>query len=260
VEPAGPTQAGPQSRLTDPIVTAIDPAPARSAHALAEVLGIRINDVALLDVALTHRSWAFEHGLPFNNERLEFLGDAVLGLVVTDEIYHRHRGEAEGRLAKLRAAAVKSSSLAQIARELGLGDFLKLGRGESASGGANKDSILADGLEAVFGAIYLDRGHDVVRDVILSLMAPRLELLAGIGAALDFKTSLQELVAQRFSTVPRYHVSDTGPDHAKTFTATVSVDGMARGVGVGQSKKQAEQEAAQQAWRALTADDVPSSE
>ncbi|MEX0592033.1 MAG: ribonuclease III [Nitriliruptoraceae bacterium] len=240
-------------------MTAIDPAPARSAHALAEVLGVQINDMALLDVALTHRSWAFEHGLAFNNERLEFLGDAVLGLVVTDEIYHRHHDEAEGRLAKLRAAGVKSASLAQIARELGLGDFLKLGRGEAASGGANKNSILADGLEAVFGAIYLDRGLDVIRDVILSLMAPRLERLAGVGAALDFKTSLQELVAQRFSTVPRYHVTDAGPDHAKTFTATVSVDGTARGVGVGPSKKQAEQQAAEKAWRALTIDDGPPS-
>ena len=222
---------------------------------LAERLGVRFEDLELLELALTHRSYAFEHGGLDTNERLEFLGDAVLALVVTDEIFHAHLQAAEGRLAKLRAAAVKTGTLAAVAREIGLGGFVRLGKGETASGGADKDSILADTLEAVIGAYYLDRGFFAAYDFVQGLFAERLESLASRGAALDFKTSLQELVASRFEQLPDYVVTDEGPDHAKTFTAMVHVDGRLVGRGEGRSKKQAEQRAAKQAYEVLAADE-----
>jgi ribonuclease III len=222
-----------------------------SAEALAGILEVHLDDLGLLDRALTHRSWAFENGGVEPNERLEFLGDAVLGLVVTDEIFHAHPTEQEGRLAKVRSAAVQTGSLAAIARGLGLGGFVKLGRGEASSGGADKDSILADTLEAVIGAVYLDQGFGTAYDLVQRLFAIRLVELSEEGAALDYKTSLQELSAARFEVLPRYDVEDTGPDHAKTFTASVAVDGRLVGRGEGRNKKQAEQRAAKQAYRRL---------
>jgi ribonuclease III len=225
---------------------------------LAARLDVHLDDVELLERALTHRSWAFEQGGMATNERLEFLGDAVLGLVVTDEVFHAHPDEQEGRLAKVRSAAVKTGSLAAVARHLGLGPYVRLGRGEAASGGADKDSILADTLEAVVGAVYLDQGFASAYDLVERLFGARLRELAGHGAALDYKTSLQELVAARFDDLPRYEVSDTGPDHAKTFTAEVRVDGGVVGRGVGASKKQAEQDAAREAYgRLVAADPTP---
>lgn len=222
-----------------------------SAAELARLLDVHFDDPALLDQALVHRSWAFENGNAEPNERLEFLGDAVLALVVTDEIYHAHPTEQEGRLAKVRSAAVKTESLAEIARVLGLGRFIRLGRGEASSGGADKDSILADTLEAVIGAVYLDGGFAGAYDLVERLFAQRLLDLAERDAALDYKTSLQELTAARFEVLPRYEVRDTGPDHEKTFTARVLVDGEVVGEGTGRSKKQAEQVAAREAYRTL---------
>ena len=218
---------------------------------LASRLGVAFDDLGLLDRALTHRSWAFENGGVQPNERLEFLGDAVLGLVVTDEIFHTHPQEQEGRLAKLRAAAVKASSLAQVGRELGLGRFVKLGIGEAASGGRDKDSILADTFEAVLGAVYLDRGFASAYDLVQRLFGDRLTELAERGAALDYKTSLQELSASRYEMLPRYELTDVGPDHLKTFTAVVWVAGEVLGRGQGPNKKQAEQHAAREAYRRL---------
>jgi ribonuclease-3 len=176
----------------------------------------------------------------------------VLALVVTDEIFHAHPDAAEGQLAKLRAAAVKTGSLALMARDIGLGRFVRLGRGEANSGGADKDSILADTFEAVLGAYYLDRGFAAVSQLVRDLFGARLADLAGRGAALDYKTSLQELVAARFESMPRYAVSDEGPDHQKTFTAAVTVEGRIVGDGVGRSKKEAEQAAAREAYLQLT--------
>ncbi len=221
---------------------------------LAAVLDVHLDDPSTLELALTHRSWAFEQGGQPTNERLEFLGDAVLGLVVTDEIYSSHPDEQEGRLAKLRAAAVRAESLAQVARGLSLGRYIRLGRGEAASGGADKDSILADALEAVIGAVYVDQGFATAYDLVERLFAERLIEVAASHAALDFKTSLQELAAARFEVLPRYEVTDTGPDHAKTFTATVAIDGTIAGRGEGRSKKEAEQRAAREAHRLF--DDV----
>ncbi len=218
---------------------------------LAGILDVHLDDQRLLDTALTHRSWAFEHGGVEPNERLEFLGDAVLGLVVTDEIFHAHPAEQEGRLAKVRSAAVKTESLAAVARELGLGRFVKLGRGEAASGGADKDSILADTLEAVIGAVHVDQGFATAYDLVERLFSPVLAELADRGAALDYKTSLQELTAARYEVLPRYTVTDSGPDHDKTFVASVSVAGDLVGTGEGRNKKQAEQRAAREAYRRL---------
>ncbi len=218
---------------------------------LARSLGLHLDDLALLDRALTHRSWAFENGGVQPNERLEFLGDAVLGLVVADEIFHAHPDEQEGRLAKVRAAAVKAASLADVARGIGLGAYVKLGRGEQESGGRDKDSILADTLEAVIGAVYLDQGFASAYDLVQRLFAHVLADLAERGAALDYKTSLQELAAAEFGGVPRYEVEDRGPDHEKTFTARVLVADREVGRGEGRSKKQAEQRAAREAYLAL---------
>jgi ribonuclease III len=226
---------------------------------LAAALDVHLDDPDLLERALTHRSWAFENGGVEPNERLEFLGDAVLALVVTDEIFHAHPDEQEGRLAKVRSAAVKTGSLASIARELGLGRYVKLGRGEAQSGGADKDSILADTLEAVLGAVYLDQGFATAYDLVQRLFTARLDELAGRRAALDFKTALQELSAARYESLPRYEVTDTGPDHEKVFTAEVAVDGRTLGRGQGRNKKEAEQRAARQAYERLERPDPDAS-
>jgi ribonuclease III len=229
------------------------PTPAPAAE-LARLLEVALDDQELLERALTHRSWAFENGGIEPNERLEFLGDAVLALVVTDELFHANPDATEGRLAKVRSAAVKTGSLAAIARELGLGGFVKLGRGEAISGGADKDSILADTLEAVIGAVYLELGFGGAYDLVARLFASRLVGLAEGDASLDFKTGLQELTAARYEVLPRYDVADEGPDHLKTFTATVAVQGEVVGRGVGRSKKEAEQLAAREAYHRLVAE------
>lgn len=231
-----------------------DPDRAATLEALERRIGVRFEDRELLERALTHRSYAFENGGLRTNERLEFLGDAVLSLVVTDRIFHTHPESAEGRLAKIRAAAVKASSLATVAREIELGSCVRLGKGEAASGGADKDSILADTLEAVLGAIYLDQGPDVATTAVLGLFDERLDRLAGRGAALDYKTSLQELSASQFDALPTYEVSDVGPDHEKTFTATVAIAERTLGQGTGRNKKEAEQAAARVAYLRLTED------
>lgn len=205
-------------------------------------------------LSLTHRSFAYENGGLPTNERLEFLGDAVLGIVVTDKLYRDHPDLPEGALAKMRASCVSQRALAVVARDLGLGAFVLLGKGEMATGGADKDSILCDSLEALFGAIYLSHGIEVSRDVILKLVGPSLERAATAGDALDWKTALQEVCAAQGLSAPVYDVVGEGPDHARTFTATVLVDGIARGTGVGTAKKIAEQEAAQHAHAALTSD------
>jgi ribonuclease-3 len=220
---------------------------------LAAVLGVEITDPSLLSLAMTHRSYAFEAGGLPTNERLEFLGDAVLGIVITEDIYHRFPDAAEGRLAKIRAAAVNTQSLASIARTLGLGDYVLLGRGEEQSGGRDKDSILADTMEAVLGAAYLDQGLSCAADLIRRLFSNLLDDLSTRRASLDYKTSLQELTAAHLSSLPVYDLSEEGPDHEKRFTAVVWVGEEAVGTGEGRSKKEAEQAAAQQAYDELHA-------
>lgn len=217
---------------------------------LQQTLGVTL-ERALVVRALTHRSFAYENGNLPTNERLEFLGDSVLGLVVTDALYTRHPDLPEGQLAKLRAAVVNMRALADIGRRLGIGEFLLLGRGEETSGGRDKSSILADTLEALIGAVYLEHGIDVARAFVHRLVDPLLASSAALGAGLDWKTSLQELTATAGLGVPEYAVAEEGPDHAKLFEATVIVSGQPRGTGNGRSKKEAEQKAASAAFQAL---------
>lgn len=222
---------------------------------LLDALGVELPE-DLLTLALTHRSYAYEHGGLPTNERLEFLGDAVLGLTITDELFHRHPDRSEGDLAKLRASVVNTQALADVGRELtehGLGAYLLLGRGEMNTGGADKASILADGMESLLGAVYLHHGIEVAREVILRLFGALMDTAPTLGAGLDWKTSLQELSAARGYGVPEYVVEESGPDHAKAFRARVRVAGELYGDGHGRSKKEAEQEAASSAYTELHA-------
>ncbi|MGO9926286.1 MAG: ribonuclease III [Mycobacterium sp.] len=229
-----------------------------SRQSLLDALGVDLPD-ELLSLALTHRSYAYEHGGLPTNERLEFLGDAVLGFVVTDELYQQHPDRSEGDLAKLRASVVNTQALAEVARNLseeGLGVHLLLGRGEANTGGADKSSILADGMESLLGAVYLQHGIETARAVILRLFGALLDAAPTLGAGLDWKTSLQELTAARGMGAPSYLVTSTGPDHDKEFTAIVVVMDTEYGSGVGRSKKEAEQKAAATAYKALEALEV----
>ena len=200
---------------------------------------------------MAHRSWCAENGPSLSNERLEFLGDAVLGLVVTDHIYRTYPHLPEGELAKVRATVVSAAALAEVASELELGDAILLGKGEDASGGREKPSILADAMEAVIGAIYIDGGWGAAADFLLGLLAERIAEAASGPGGQDYKTRLQELAARSFEALPEYRVVDDGPDHAKRFYATVVLNGTSRGQGEGRSKKQAEQAAARAAWEHL---------
>lgn len=214
-------------------------------------LGFEFHDPALLVRALSHRSWCAEAGGLPSNERLEFLGDAVLGLVVAEHCYRTYPELPEGSLAKVRAAVVNTNVLAEVADELQLGRTVLLGRGEDASGGRHKASILANSMEAVIGAVYLDQGWEPAAAMVLRLLGTRIaEAAAGPGAE-DFKTRLQELVIRRAGELPRYEVDGAGPDHARRYTAAVYVAGAPAGRGEGRSKKDAEQAAARQAWETL---------
>ena len=210
-------------------------------------------DPELLERALTHRSYAYENGGLPTNERLEFLGDAVLGVIVTETLYRTHPDLSEGRLAKLRAAVVNARALAGVGRDIGLGEHIKLGRGEQATGGAAKASILSDTVEAVLGAVHLSGGFEVSGPVVHLLFDPLIEAASAMGAGLDWKTSLQELSAEHGLGVPEYVIADDGPDHMKTFTAQVRVGEELYGNGVGRSKKEAEQASAETAYGEIAA-------
>ncbi|MEV0683704.1 ribonuclease III [Nocardia sp. NPDC050378] len=221
---------------------------------LLAALGVDVRP-ELLRLALTHRSYAYENGGLPTNERLEFLGDSVLGLSITERLYTEHPEKSEGELAKLRASVVNMHALAEVARGLGdggLGQYLLLGKGEELTGGRDKPSILADGMESLLGAVHLEHGIEVARGVVLRLFADLLERGPRMGAGLDWKTSLQELTAERGLGVPAYEITSTGPDHNKEFTATTVIAGNPYGSGVGRSKKEAEQKAAGAAYKALT--------
>jgi ribonuclease III len=232
----------------------LTPVPVEAAvEALDRALGVAFEDPDLRLAALTHRSYAFEQSLSVTNERLEFLGDSVLGVVVTDMAYRAYPEMSEGMLAKLRAAIVNMIALADVARSLGLGEIVLLGKGEEQSGGRDKASILADALEAVFGAVYLDRGLDVASDLIRRLFRPRMEAYVRGEGDRDYKTLLQELASRSLRSMPDYRIEEEGPDHQKEFTATVFLSGEAHGTGKGRSKKEAEQQAAQEAYLRLQA-------
>ena len=213
-------------------------------------LGVPV-DPQLFVLALTHRSYAYENGGLPTNERLEFLGDSVLGLIVTDHLYRVHPELSEGELAKLRAAVVNARALAEVARSLGIGPQIRLGRGEVTTGGADKSSILADTMEALIGAVYLAHGMDGARLLVHRLFDPLMERAAQLGAGLDWKTSLQELTSALGLGAPRYEITEYGPDHDKRFEAVVVLGELRFGHGRGRNKKQAEQEAAGSAFAEL---------
>jgi ribonuclease-3 len=219
---------------------------------ISAALGVELSD-ELVVLALTHRSFAYENGGLPTNERLEFLGDSVLGVIITDTLYRTHPDLPEGRLAKLRASVVNMHALAGVGRRIGLGQQLRLGRGEEMTGGRDKSSIVADAVEAVIGAVYLQYGLDTTREVIKRLFTDLLVAAPQLGAGLDWKTSLQELSAELNLGVPEYRVSEEGPDHAKVFAAQVLLSGLSRGEGSGRTKKEAEQNAAAAAYTSLQA-------
>ncbi len=229
-----------------------DPAaPDDELRALAARLGHDFSDLALLRRALAHRSWCAETPGSTSNERLEFLGDAVLGWIVADLAFHRYEKLPEGSLTDLRKSVVNATALAEIAEEIGLGPHLLLGRGEAAANGAEKPSILSDAFEAVLGAVYLDGGEAAAHAMVARWVAPRMSTSVDRLGELDHKTLLQELCARAGRGMPSYSVSSTGPDHAKSFVARVSIDGEQLGQGSGRSKKAAEQAAAAIATNAI---------
>jgi ribonuclease-3 len=219
---------------------------------LLATLGVSLNP-AVLEHALTHRSFAYENGGIPHNERLEFLGDSVLGLSVTQKLYRENPDLPEGALAKMRASVVSTVALAEIANTIGLGQYLRLGRGEELTGGRKKASILADTMEALIGAVYLDQGLDTASALVLRLVEPLLADPARFGAAMDPKTSLQEAAAAHHAPAPVYTMESSGPDHDRVFVATVTVGNLVTAVGQGSSKKHAEMAAALTAWTELSA-------
>ena len=214
-------------------------------------MGHTFGDPGLLTLALTHRSYVAENSDSQPNERLEFLGDSVLGLTVTDYIFTTYPDLPEGQLAKLRASVVNTTSLAERSLELGVGALLRLGRGEDLSGGREKESILADAFEAILGAVYVDAGWEVAREVVLRLTKVPIEVAAENPGRRDYKTQLQELTAQLGLGTPSYQIAGSGPDHDKRFQAVVIIDGVPQGEGQGTSKKRAEQLAARAAYGAI---------
>jgi ribonuclease-3 len=214
-------------------------------------LGLEIRQ-ELLELAFTHRSFAYENGLSETNERLEFLGDSVLGLVVTEELYKRYPDLDESRLSPLRSGIVNMRALADIARTLELGQYMRIGKGEEVTGGRDKNSLLADSLEALIGAIYLSNGFETSQKIVGELISETMESAKDRGAGLDGKTALQELAAARKITAPEYLITESGPDHDKTFVSTAVVGGEAVATGEGKSKREAEQIAARIAYEKLT--------
>jgi len=218
---------------------------------LTEKLGISVKE-ELLTLALTHRSFAYESGGLPTNERLEFLGDSVLGLIITEALYERFPDFDESRLSPLRSGVVNMRALAQIARDLELGASLRIGKGEENTGGRDKNSILADSFEALVGAIYLQHGYEVTTSIVMRLMSSSIEEAVSRGAGLDGKTALQEFVAAQNWLAPEYRVSESGPDHDKNFVAVAVVNGQTYPEGKGKSKREAEQIAARLAFEALS--------
>jgi ribonuclease III len=218
---------------------------------LNEQLGLELSE-QMWELALTHRSYAYENGGIPTNERLEFLGDSVLGLIVTDTLYRTHPDQPEGQLARMRAAVVNARSLADVARTVGLGPYIRLGNGERSTGGSDKSSILADTTEAVLGAVYLELGLAKATDLIHQLFDPVMDNASDLGAGLDWKSSLQELSARLELGPPEYLVSQSGPPHDREFEARVRVGSRDYGPGTGRSKKEAEHIAAATAWRELS--------
>lgn len=221
--------------------------------ACAAIVGHQFNQIDFLRTALVHRSWHSEHGGDVTNERLEFLGDAVLGWVVADLAFQRLAHDPEGRLTDLRRSVVNMHALADLARDMGIGEFILLGRGEDAAGGREKSSILADAFEAIIGAVYLDAGASGAYEYVRRLLTDSMEAAIPLLDSFDTKTRLQELCAHTNRQAPVYDVEGEGPDHERVFTARVLVNQREWGSGEGRTKKAAEQRAASVAYDALIA-------
>lgn len=221
-----------------------------------EILGIKFENLFLLDTALTHSSYAHQHNLTYNehNERLEFLGDSILSMVVSEYLYKKFKNKHEGKLSRIRAGVVCEASLAEISRRLTVNSFIRIGKGEELSGGRGKDSLLADACEAIFAAIYLDKGIEVVRDFILDNLREKIEVIGKDQNYNDFKSKLQEYVQKYSTSVIKYSVAgETGPAHDKTFEIEIYIDEKCLGSGIGKSKKEAEQNAAKVALKNIGA-------
>lgn len=223
-----------------------------------ELIGLKLRDPSLLREAVTHTSYRNEHDeVTYDNQRLEFLGDSVLGCAIADLLFARFEGEPEGMLTRYRALLVSEDGLASVARELRLGEVLLLGRGEELTGGAEKPSLLADVYESIVGAIYVDQGYEAARERIATHFGSRLAQIARKNRYSDFKTKLQEIVQRRFSAIPAYRIAlEEGPDHDKTFHAELLVRSKVCAMGLGKSKKDAEQNAARAVWEILVADEA----
>lgn len=219
---------------------------------LAGALGITIED-SLLQLAFTHRSFAYENGGVPTNERLEFLGDSVLGLIITEELYMRFPDFDESKLSPIRSGIVNTRALASIARELKIGEHLRIGKGEESTGGREKNSILADALEALVGAVYLQYGYQATSEIILNWFEASIAEASTAGATLDAKTALQEIAAAKNLTGPEYEIGESGPDHNKSFTAIAILGGEKFPMGGGKSKREAEQVAAKLAYEIISA-------
>ena len=223
-------------------------------HDLEERLNYKFREIDFLSIALTHRSYVNENPYPFltDNERFEFLGDAVLGLCVSDLLINKYADFSEGTLSKIRAGIVNEKPLAELASSLQLGDYLLLGKGEENSGGRAKDSLLANSLEAVIAAIYLDSDFNEAKTILRTLLAPLLEDNQLLSQNFDYKTALQEFCQKRYKSAPVYTIIDfSGPDHARIFEVQVTVADKMPQTGYGKSKKEAEKSAAQKAWEIL---------
>ena len=227
-----------------------------------EALGVTGDRAEVVDIALTHRSFAFEQPAPLpHNERLEWLGDAVVGLVVADLIYDQQPHMPEGRMQPLRASVVNTGALADIARRIGLGRFIRVGKGEQLAGGQDKSKILADTFESIVGAAYLVHGFDRVAEILSPLFAEEIDnVLAGGGRRFDWKGALQEWAVRTTAARPRYVTVPSGPDHAKRFSAQVYVNDDLLGRGTGTTKKEAELAAAREAMRRVDEESVGSVE
>ncbi|MDO5048512.1 MAG: ribonuclease III [Actinomycetaceae bacterium] len=232
------------------------PPPAINAN-VADLLGawrIRL-DPDLVVTAVTHRSFAYETGGIEHNERLEFLGDSVLSIIVTEYLYRKYDTFTEAQLSRMRGAIVSQQTLSEVARKMGLGDFILLGKGENLTGGRDRDSILCDTFEAMIGATYISHGLEPTRSVVESHLRPYLQNAVELGKSSDYKTTLQEYCSQAGLGEPIYESDSTGPDHARVFSATVSVGGVVIGRGESTSKKAAKSEAAKEGYFALTNQD-----
>jgi ribonuclease-3 len=216
-------------------------------------IGHTFKNTELLERALTHKSYANENRVSYHNERMEFLGDAVLSLVISEYLMKTWPDSTEGDLSRLRAAVVSEPALAAVSRDIGLGNHLLLGKGEDQTGGRNKDSLLADCLEALIAAVYLDAGKDAAESLIIHLFEETIKKTSASGGSLDYKTALQELCQEQLKQLPEYRiVSETGPDHQKQFAMEVWIKGQLSGSGTGKSKKEAEQRAAKEALEKLS--------